>query len=72
MLVEIAIELCKGCELCVKLCRRGALKPGRDPNEMGYIPPIIDEELCNACGLCELYCPDLAITVSKLEVEGEG
>ena len=23
--------------------------------------PIIDEEKCNKCGLCWLYCPDIAI-----------
>ncbi len=65
--IEIDEGLCKGCDICVKLCRRGALQPGNEPNEMGHFPPIAKKELCNGCGVCELYCPDLAITVWKVE-----
>jgi pyruvate ferredoxin oxidoreductase delta subunit len=24
--------------------------------------PVIDQELCNRCGLCWVYCPDMAMT----------
>ncbi len=23
--------------------------------------PVIDQQLCNRCGLCYIYCPDMAI-----------
>ena len=23
--------------------------------------PVVDREKCNACGLCAMYCPDMAI-----------
>jgi len=26
---------------------------------------VADKEKCIACGMCELYCPDLAIQVNK-------
>jgi pyruvate ferredoxin oxidoreductase delta subunit len=25
--------------------------------------PIIDQDLCKQCGICELYCPDSAVRV---------
>jgi len=65
--VEIDREICKGCDICVKLCRKGALRSGGKPNGKGYFPPEAREELCNGCGLCELYCPELAITVWRLD-----
>lgn len=30
--------------------------------------PVIDREVCNACGLCILYCPDAAIS-EDLEID---
>ena len=30
--------------------------------------PVIDKEKCNACGLCEMYCPENAIN-EELEVD---
>lgn len=27
--------------------------------------PVLDEEKCNKCGLCWLYCPDGAITLKE-------
>ena len=31
--------------------------------------PKIDEELCNGCGICEMYCPDLCIELVKVGEE---
>ena len=30
--------------------------------------PIVDKEKCNACGLCEMYCPDAVIN-DELEID---
>ena len=30
--------------------------------------PVVDKEKCNACGLCQTYCPDLAIN-EDLEID---
>lgn len=36
------------------------------------MPLVAHEEKCVACRLCELMCPDLAITVTKLEEDEAG
>jgi NAD-dependent dihydropyrimidine dehydrogenase PreA subunit len=33
------------------------------------MPTIVHIEDCNACGVCELFCPDFAIVVEKEEKE---
>jgi pyruvate ferredoxin oxidoreductase delta subunit len=30
--------------------------------------PVVDREKCNACGLCEMYCPDRAIN-EEVEID---
>jgi len=47
------------CNPCVKACKRDAITMPRDINDL----PIVDENLCNGCGLCISYCPGLAIFV---------
>jgi len=36
--------------------------------------PKVDEELCNGCGTCEIFCPDMCIELVKVgeeEVNGK-
>ena len=47
------------CDPCVKACKREAIKMAGDINGL----PIVDEKLCNGCGLCISMCPGLAIFV---------
>jgi len=59
-LKEIVInrEWCKGCSICVKLCPKQVLE--LDKVEKAT---VMRPEDCIVCKLCELRCPDLAITV---------
>jgi len=47
------------CDPCVKACKRGAITMPRDINAV----PVVDEKLCNGCGICISLCPGLAIFV---------
>ena len=49
---------CKRCGNCVAFCPMGILVA----DEWGY-PRQVDAERCTGCGLCEMLCPDFAITV---------
>jgi len=65
--IVIDAAACKGCGLCVEVCKVGALAMGRRRSPAGYLMPDTDAAKCVACAVCELLCPDLAIEV----LEGE-
>lgn len=44
---------CKRCDICIDICPKGTLVLRGDA--------ILEEDNCILCGLCERYCPDLAI-----------
>ena len=62
--VVIISELCKGCEICVKICPKNVFEAKRAVNKYGYlIPEAIRVEECIKCKLCEMNCPDFAVEV---------
>ena len=65
--VEISIEGCKGCNLCVIHCPTKCLAlDTSDTNSYGlHYAYLADEEKCIACANCAVMCPDAAITVYK-------
>lgn len=65
MSVVIDKEYCKGCNLCIAVCKPGALSEGGERNAKSYLVPDHDPEKCVACGTCEITCPEMAITVTK-------
>lgn len=65
---QITIEdrLCKGCHICISVCPHGVLKKSDDVDDRGYYLPIVDDlEACTVCRLCEMECPDFAISVEE-------
>jgi len=51
---------CKNCGLCYGLCPKGVLT-----SDKGGHPVVSNPDACIACYLCEMVCPDMAITVYK-------
>ena len=51
---------CKGCEICVAFCPKEVLIM-----EGGY-PKAVALDNCTECYLCEMLCPDFAITVDRI------
>ncbi len=63
---EIVIDpdACKGCHICIDQCPQDVLAVSRIRSSKGYLmPAVIRIEGCIACMLCEMICPDMAITV---------
>ena len=48
-------EWCKRCNICIEICPKDSLLLTHDS--------VIEALDCIRCGLCERYCPDLAIEV---------
>ena len=45
---------CCGCTACESICTHNAIK--MVPDELGFLYPMIDEDLCVDCGLCQRVC----------------
>lgn len=64
--VQVDRERCKACGLCIDACNRKLLALGPELNDRGYHPVHIhDEELCSACTLCGVVCPEAGVQVFK-------
>jgi len=48
---------CKGCAICAEFC------PKHIFIMKDSLPVIVDLQACNRCMLCEMRCPDFALTV---------
>ena len=63
--VEIDIQKCKGCELCITTCKEQALSLSDSINIRGYRYAIANNDACTGCVNCALVCPDAVITVYR-------
>lgn len=46
---------CNGCHACYNTCNIGAIK--MQPDDEGFLRPVINHEKCINCGRCEKACP---------------
>ncbi|MHA1822049.1 MAG: 4Fe-4S dicluster domain-containing protein [Promethearchaeota archaeon] len=61
-MLELDINLCKGCGYCIDECPKGVLDFDDEPSPKGYyLCKIVHPEDCIACKRCELICPEMAI-----------
>ena len=64
---KIDSELCKGCDICIEFCPKHVYVKSSKENKKGvHLPFPENEKECNNCHLCELMCPDQAITVGDV------
>ena len=53
---------CCGCAACAEKCAKGAIS--MQPNEEGFLHPVINHSVCIECGLCEKTCPGIQPAVN--------
>ncbi len=63
--VEIDIEKCKGCEICINVCPTKTLKMSGAVNSKGYSFAEMINDNCTGCTNCALVCPETIITVYR-------
>jgi 2-oxoglutarate ferredoxin oxidoreductase subunit delta len=64
--VQIDIERCKGCELCIPACPPQVLSMSTALNALGVpFPELADG--CTGCSACLLVCPDYCFEVYRFE-----
>jgi len=57
-------QYCKGCFLCIAVCPKKVLARGDKRSRAGYSMPQVENlGACISCALCEMTCPDMALTV---------
>jgi len=64
--VEIEVERCKGCELCIPACPPAVLHMSEQHNALGVPYPLLTDG-CTGCGACLLVCPDFCFAVYRFE-----
>ncbi len=62
--ISIERKWCKNCGICTEFCPKNVFTAGLLDE-----PVISTPELCTACRLCELRCPEFAITVTEMETK---
>ncbi|MFH1639653.1 MAG: 4Fe-4S dicluster domain-containing protein [Chloroflexota bacterium] len=68
--IHIRTEWCKGCQFCVEFCPKHVLHQSGEFNRRGYNMASAEANNdCIGCGMCELICPEFAISVTPLEEE---
>ncbi len=56
---------CKNCLICREFCPHGVFELEADSGRIYVAQP----EKCISCGICQLLCPDFAITLEEKDNE---
>ena len=71
-MIKLDSQLCKGCDICIEHCPKHIYVKSSKENKKGvYLPFPENEKECNECHLCELLCPDQAITIIDTDSNDE-
>jgi 2-oxoglutarate ferredoxin oxidoreductase subunit delta len=70
--VQVDIDTCKGCELCVEACPQESLVLSDKVNAQGYHYAVLIRDNCTGCENCALVCPDAVITVYRTPKKSAG
>ena len=66
-LLQVDVDECKGCGLCVEACPPKVIQLSERLNHYGYRSALYAGAGCTGCGICFIACPEPgAITVSRL------
>ena len=60
---------CKGCSICVEFCPKKVLALSQEGVPVAV---VVNPQECTRCRLCEVLCPDFAITVIPREPKAAG
>jgi len=65
--LEIDVERCKGCGLCVGGCPKEVLVMTSDKtNDKGYSYVVVENiSDCIGCGICYTVCPDVCFGLER-------
>lgn len=66
--IEVDIEKCKGCVLCIDTCPTNVIAMSDGFNSKGYHYMELIGDECIGCANCAVVCPDGVITVYKKKV----
>jgi 2-oxoglutarate ferredoxin oxidoreductase subunit delta len=68
--IEVDVERCKGCGVCVVNCPTKAVALHREVNGKGYNYAWLEKpDECIGCANCAVVCPDSCITVYRQKFE---
>ena len=67
--IEVDIEKCKGCGVCVVACPVNVIALSPNVNGKGYnYAEAVNPDDCTGCTNCAVVCPDGVITVYRVKV----
>ena len=68
--IQLDVDACKGCELCIPACPPKVLEMSEARNELGvHYPELLPG--CTGCGACMLVCPDFCIAIYRYDTPME-
>ncbi|TKJ42492.1 2-oxoglutarate:acceptor oxidoreductase [candidate division LCP-89 bacterium B3_LCP] len=72
VVILIDRNLCKGCDICIKVCKPECLALVDAPDKWeGAVVDVVNADDCTFCKLCELQCPDFGIRILRKDEVGK-